>query len=118
MGLDLGKSRNGQILENTRDLSLRCCILLNLAIHSTYCRNFFKQVCCTSSNFLFVFEYVGWKEGQQKKKDAAAKRKADDGGSKGGKKANAGGEGAEENKENDDEVQEVQDDDEIQEVPA
>ena len=82
------------------------------------CRNFFKQVCCTSSNFLFVFEYVGWKEGQQKKKDAAAKRKADDGGSKGGKKANAGGEGAEENKENDDEVQEVQDDDEIQEVPA
>jgi len=60
----------------------------------------------------------GWKEGQQKKKDAAAKRKADDGGSKGGKKVNAGGEGTEENKENDDEVQEVQDDDEIQEVPA
>ena len=29
MGLDLGKSRNGQILENTRDLSLLCCILLN-----------------------------------------------------------------------------------------
>ena len=115
MGSDLGKLRNGQILENTRDLSLHCCISLNLVILP----KLFKQVwCSTSSNFLFVFEYVGWKEGQQKKKDAAAKRKADDGGSKGGKKANAGGEGAEENKENDDEVQEVQDDDEIQEVPA
>ena len=115
MGLDLGKSRNGQILENTYT-GLEPPLLYFMKLSN--CRNFFKQVCCTIAKFLFVFEYVGWKEGQQKKKDAAAKRKADDGGSKGGKKANAGGEGAEENKENDDEVQEVQDDDEIQEVPA
>ena len=32
MGSDLGKLRNGQILENTRDLSLHCCISLNLVI--------------------------------------------------------------------------------------